>query len=34
MLDVQQQGGNYTAITRPDEVQYSLDLRYNFGPLD
>lgn len=34
VLDVQQQGGNYTAITRPDEAQYSLDLRYNFGPLD
>lgn len=31
VLDAQQQGGNYVAVTRPDEVHYSLDLRYNFG---
>ena len=33
VLDAILQGGNYVAITRPDEVQYSVDLRYNFGDL-
>ena len=34
VLDAQQQGGNYVAVIQPDEVQYSLDFRYNFGPTD
>lgn len=34
VLDAQQQGGNYVAVTQPDEVQYSIDFRYNFGPTD
>lgn len=34
VLDAILQGGNYVAITRPDEVQYSVDFRYNFGHLD
>jgi len=34
VLDAQQQGGNYVAVTHPDEVQYSLNFRYNFGLLD
>lgn len=34
VLDTILQGGNYVAITRPDEAQYSLDFRYNFGDLN
>jgi len=34
VLDAILQGGNYVAITRPDEVEYSVDLRYNFGELN
>jgi iron complex outermembrane recepter protein len=34
VLDTIIQGGNYVAITRPDETQYSVDFRYNFGALD
>lgn len=34
VLDAQQQGGNYVAVTQPDETQYSVDFRYNFGQLD
>ncbi len=31
VLDAILQGGNYVAITRPDEMLYSVDLRFNFG---
>ena len=34
VLDTILQGGNYVAITRPDETQYSVDFRYNFGEMD
>ncbi|WP_369409774.1 TonB-dependent receptor [Zhongshania aquimaris] len=34
VLDTIIQGGNYVAITHPDETQYSIDFRYNFGNLD
>ncbi len=34
VLDAILQGGNYIAITHPDETQYSVDFRYNFGNLD
>jgi hypothetical protein len=34
VLDIQQQGGNYVAVTRPDEVQFGADFRYNVGPMD
>ena len=34
VIDTIIQGGNYVAITLPDEVQYSLDFRYNFGDLN
>ncbi|NKI16720.1 TonB-dependent receptor [Spongiibacter sp. KMU-166] len=34
VLDAQQQGGNYVAVTHPDETLYSIDFRYNFGFLD
>ncbi|WP_269620598.1 TonB-dependent receptor [Zhongshania sp. BJYM1] len=34
VLDTTLQGGNYVAITHPDETQYSIDFRYNFGITD
>jgi hypothetical protein len=33
VLDIQQRGGSYVAVTRPDVVQYAVDFRYNFGPM-
>jgi hypothetical protein len=33
VLDIQQRGGNYVAVSRPDEVEYAVDFRYNVGPM-
>lgn len=34
VLDIGQQDGNYTAFTKSDEAEYSIDFRYNFGTLE
>jgi hypothetical protein len=33
VLDIQQQGGNYVVVSRPDGVEYAVDFRYNVGPM-